>query len=119
MNDERLRDDVIRAFKTARALYAELASDADHPLTLASRVATDDDIRERLRDALQDLRRAGERLQGTHGRASSRSPSLVVAGLALAALFNPLTGPRTRRFIRDLLSGANRDGSPPPAGDGA
>ena len=58
MNDENLRRDVLRAFAIARGLYGELARDRDRPITIASRVATDDEIRDKLRDAIEDLRRA-------------------------------------------------------------
>ncbi len=108
MADEALRDDLMRAFATARELVSELASDANRPITLASRVATDDDLRDKLRESIEDLRRASERLQGRRERSSGRAAAVLVAGIALGILFNPVTGPETRRFIRDLVSA--RDG---------
>ena len=102
MADEKLRDDVMRAFGTAREIYKDLMGEKS-PVTLASRVATDDDIRDKLRDAIEDLRHASERLQGKkehHGR----NTTLLVAGIALGLLFNPITGPETRRFIKDMLA---------------
>src|SRR5437867_1791980 len=63
MSDEKLRDDVMSAFSTARDLYNELIGGRS-PVTVAARVATDDDIREKLKDAVDDLRRASDRLQG-------------------------------------------------------
>lgn len=104
MSDEKLRDDVMHAFGTARELYAELVNEKGRPVTLASRVATDDDIRDKLRDAIEDLRRASDRLQGKRERSGGRASTILVAGIALGILFNPVTGPETRRFIRDLIS---------------
>ena len=104
MNDERLRAEVMRAFATARDLYGELIEDKDKPMVLASRVATDDDIRDKLREAIDDLRSAGDRLQGKREAARGRAGTLLVAGIALGILFNPVTGAETRRFIRDLIS---------------
>lgn len=104
MNDEKLRREVMRAFATARELYGELISDRDRPITLASRVATDDDIRDKLREAIDDLRSASERLQGKRERSSARASTLLIAGIALGILFNPVTGAETRRFIKDLMS---------------
>jgi hypothetical protein len=110
MADEKLRDDVMRAFGSAREIYQDLIGEKS-AITLASRVATDDDIRDKLRDAIEDLRRASDRLQGRKDH-SGRNATLLVAGIALGLLFNPITGPETRRFIRDMLgSGGGDDGS--------
>jgi hypothetical protein len=63
MNDEKLRGDVLRAFGTAREVYGELAGETNRPIAIASRVATDDEIRDKLRDAIEDLRSVSDRLQ--------------------------------------------------------
>jgi hypothetical protein len=105
MTDENLRRDVLRAFAIARALYGELARDRDKPIMIASRVATDDEIRDKLRDAIEDLRSASERLQGKRQRSGIRGSTMLVTGIALGILFNPVTGPETRRFIKDMFSG--------------
>ena len=107
MHDEKLRDDVMSAFTTARALYSELIG-GRNAVTLATRVATDDEVREKLRAAIEDLRSAADRLQGkrTHG---GRNATLLVAGIALGILFNPVTGPETRRFLKDMLTGGGDD----------
>ncbi|HEY2219472.1 MAG TPA: hypothetical protein VGH35_09030 [Gaiellaceae bacterium] len=107
MADEKLREDVIRAFGSAREIYQELMGEKN-AITLASRVATDDDIRDKVRDAIEDLRHASERLQGKRDH-SGRNATLLVAGIALGMLFNPLTGPETRRFIRDMLGSGGGD----------
>jgi len=108
MADEKLRDDVMRAFGSAREIYKDLMGEKS-PITLASRVATDDDIRDRLRDAIEDLRHASERLQGKREH-SGRNTTLLIAGIALGILFNPITGPETRRFLKEMLaSGADSD----------
>jgi len=112
MSDENLRRDVLRAFAVARDLYGELARDRDRPITIASRVATDDEIRDKLRDAVEDLRRASDRLQGKKQRSSGRASTLLITGIALGILFNPITGPDTRRFIKDMFSsGGHHDHS--------
>jgi hypothetical protein len=112
MSDENLRRDVLRAFAVARDLYGELARDRDRPITIASRVATDDEIRDKLRDAVEDLRRASDRLQGKKQRSSGRASTLLITGIALGILFNPITGPETRRFIKDMFSsGGHHDHS--------
>ncbi len=120
MSDDRLKADVLSAFSTAKELYNELIGSRS-AVTVASRVATDDDIREKLRAAIDDLRSAADRLQGRkehHGR----NTTLLVAGLALGILFNPVTGPETRRWLKDMLSGGSDDFGgdyPPPAPNGS
>jgi gas vesicle protein len=103
MKDEKLRDDVMSAFSTAKELYNELIGGRS-AVTLATRVATDEEIREKLKEAVEDLRSASERLQGKkdHG---GRNTTLLVAGIALGILFNPITGPETRRWLKDLIGG--------------
>lgn len=105
MADEKLRDDVMSAFGTARELYNELIGGRG-AVTLATRVATDEEIRDKLKDAVDDLRNAAERLQGKkdHG---SRNATLLVAGLALGILFNPVTGPETRKWLKDMIGGGS------------
>jgi hypothetical protein len=105
MSDEKLRADVMSAFATARDLYGELAG-GRNAVTLATRVATDDEIREKLKDAVDDLRSAADRLQGkrSHG---GRTTGLLVAGIALGILFNPVTGPETRKWVKEMISGGD------------
>ena len=107
MQDEKLREDVMSAFSTAKGLYGELMG-GRNAVTLAARVATDDEIRDRLKDAIDDLRSAADRLQGkkSHG---GRNTTLLVAGIALGILFNPVTGPETRKWLKDMLSGGEDD----------
>ena len=103
MKDEQLRRDVLSAFSTARELYNELIG-GRNAVTLATRVATDDDIRDKLRDAVDDLRSAADRLQGKADH-RARNTTLLVAGIALGVLFNPVTGPETRRWLKEMISG--------------
>jgi hypothetical protein len=98
---------VIRAFGSAREIYQDLMGEKS-AITVASRVATDDDIRDKLRDAIEDLRRASDRLQGKKDR-SGRNATLLIAGIALGILFNPITGPETRRWLKDTIFGADEE----------
>ncbi len=105
MNDDQLRDDVMSAFATAKELYNELVGGRS-AVTLATRVATDEDVRDKLKEAIDDLRSAADRLQGKkdHG---SRNATLLVAGIALGILFNPVTGPETRKWLKDTIGGGD------------
>ncbi len=104
MTDDKLRSDVMKAFQTAKELYGELVGGDRSAVTLATRVATDDDIRDKVRDALEDLRQASDRLQGKKSH-SGRNTTVLIAGLALGILYNPVTGRETRKFIKDMIGG--------------
>ncbi len=108
MNDEKLRDDVMSAFATAKELYNELIGGRG-AVTLATRVTTDEEVRAKLRDAVDDLRNAADRLQGRkdHG---NRNATLLVAGIALGILFNPVTGPETRKWLKEAIGGGDEFG---------
>ena len=107
MQDEKLREDVLSAFSTAKELYTELVG-GRNAVTLAQRVATDDEVREKLRTAIDDLRNAADRLQGRKRQGKGHT-GLLVAGIALGILFNPVTGPETRKWLKDMVSGGGDD----------
>jgi gas vesicle protein len=105
MSDDKLREDVMSAFSTAKDLYNELVGGRS-AVTLATRVATDEDVRDKLKDAIEDLRSAADRLQGKKEH-QGRHTTLLVAGIALGILFNPITGPETRRWLKDMIGGSD------------
>jgi hypothetical protein len=105
MRDEDLRREVLSAFATAKELYNELVGSRS-PVTVANRVATDDEVQDKLRAAIEDLRSAADRLQGKKER-SRRGKKLLIAGIALGILFNPVTGPETRKWLKDLVGGGS------------
>ena len=107
MSDEKLREEVMHAFSTARQLYDELVGDR-RAVRIAGRVATDTEVREKLREAIDDLRNAADRLQGKKDH-SGRNTTLLVAGIALGLLFNPVTGPETRKWVKELVVGGSDD----------
>jgi hypothetical protein len=107
MSDEKLKEDVLSAFSTAKDLYNELIGGRS-AVAVASRVATDDEIRDKLRAAIDDLRSAADRLQGKQEH-RGRNTTLLIAGIALGILFNPVTGPETRRWLKEMLGGGSDD----------
>jgi hypothetical protein len=107
LRDEKLRDDLLHAFTSARQIYEELVGSRG-VTTIASRVATDKDMQEQMRNAVEDLRSAAGRLQGRPEK-KGRNTTLLIAGIALGILFNPVTGPETRRWLKDVVTGGSDD----------
>jgi len=105
LTDEDLRDNVRNAFESARQVYNELLGGRG-AIPLATRVATDKDIQERLKDAIEELREAADRVQGKkeHG---ARNTTLLLTGIALGILFNPLSGAQTRKWLSDKFFGGS------------
>jgi gas vesicle protein len=107
IKDEDLRDNVRSAFESAREIYNDLVGGRG-AIPVATRVATDKDIQDRLKDAIDELREAADRVQGKkdHG---ARNTMLLVTGIALGILFNPVSGPQTRKWLSDMLFGPSDD----------
>jgi hypothetical protein len=116
INDEDLRDNVKAAFQAAREVYDELIGNRS-VTTVATRVATDKDIQDKLKEAVDELRTAADRVQGKkeHG---GRNATLLIAGIALGILFNPVTGPATRKWLADAVFGGDDFTYEGSAGDG-
>lgn len=104
LKDEDLRDNLRAAFEAAREVYGELVGNRG-VTTVASRVATDKDIQENLRRAVDELREAADRVRGKEDH-SGRNAMLLLAGITIGILFNPVTGPATRSWVKDRIFGS-------------
>ena len=104
---EELRDNLKSAFATARDVYDELVGGRG-VTAVAGKVASDKDIQDQLRSAIEDLRNAADRIQGKDEH-KGRNTSLLLAGIALGILFNPMTGPETRRWLKDKIFGEDEE----------
>jgi hypothetical protein len=101
--DEDLHDHVKKAYESARRIYDELLGDRG-TTGMAMRVARDKDLQKELRKTVEELRLAGRQARGGEAHVG-RNVSLLLVGIALGVLFNPATGPDTRRWLKDKLLG--------------
>lgn len=107
LHDEELRESVRNAYESARSIYDELIGKRG-VTGVATRIATDKDIQEELRSTISELRRAADRVQGREEH-KSRNSTLLFVGVALGVLFNPITGPATRKWLSNRLFGGGDD----------
>jgi hypothetical protein len=105
MKDEDLRENVMTAFAAAKEVYDELVGNRS-VTTVARKVASDKDMQENLKRAMDELREAGDRIQGRKDK-SGRNTALLLAGITLGILFNPVTGPHTRKWLSEKIFGGS------------
>ena len=75
------------------------------------RALKDERVREDVKSAIataRDLRDAADRVQGKSSH-SGRNATLLLTGIALGILFNPVTGPGTRRWLQDKVFGEGEE----------
>jgi hypothetical protein len=107
LHDDELRESVRNAYDSARTIYNELIGRRG-VTGLATRVATDKDIQEELRATIAELRKAADRVQGREEH-KNRNGGLLFIGILLGILFNPVTGPSTRKWLSDRAFGGDDD----------
>jgi hypothetical protein len=103
IRDEELRENLKSAFTAAREVYTELVGPRG-VTRVATRVATDKEIQDNLKSAIDDLRHAANRVQGRGGH-KGRNTTLLLAGITIGILFNPMTGADTRRWLKEKIFG--------------
>jgi hypothetical protein len=119
LHDDDLHDNLKEAFKAARDVYAELLGNRSLSST-AMRAATDKEIQDNLRKAVEEMRTAANRIQGKADH-SGRNTMLLLAGITAGILFNPMTGPQTRAWLMQKVTGESSDDytyTPPPSSVG-
>jgi hypothetical protein len=100
--DEDLHEHVKKAYESARKIYDDVIGPVG-ATGIAMRVARDKELREELQNVMDELREASKRARGeTH---TGRNMTLLISGIALGVLFNPMTGPDTRRWLKEKMFG--------------
>jgi len=104
---EEFRDNLTSAFFAARGVYDELMGPRGVS-GKAVRVASDKDMRDNLRAAIDDLRNAADRIQ--HGQSHKGRSLFLVTGIAVGILlFNPISGAETRKWLKEAVLGEDEE----------
>jgi predicted RNA-binding protein len=106
LTDEEFRDSLRSAFVAAKEIYEELVPQKS-VAGVAAKVATDEDLQQSLKRTMAELRNAADLLQAERKSHTGRNLLLVLVGVAIGILFNPFTGPDTRRWVRGRVSGGD------------
>ena len=104
LHDQELREHVKQAFLAAREIYDDVLAPRS-VVGAAQRVAGDQDIQENLRVAIAELRQAATRLQAGPKKKHPGRVLILLVGVVVGLLYNPLTGPETRRWMKDKVFG--------------
>jgi hypothetical protein len=110
LRDQELRDNIRNAYTSARAVYDELSS-RRKVSDAATRLAGDKDLQGQLRNAIDEIRNAAGRVQAVKRGSpepveAARNGLLLLFGIALGILLNPITGPAVRRALARKLFGS-------------
>ena len=110
IRDKELRDNVRNAYTSARAVYDELSS-RRRVSDAASQLAADKELHEEIRIAIDEIRNAAGRVKNVKRGApeparAAKNGTLLLIGIVLGLLLNPITGPALRRFLARKLFGS-------------
>jgi len=113
LRDQELRDNIRNAYTSARAVYEELSS-RKRVSDAASQLAADKDIQDQIRSAVDELRNATRRVKDVKRAApeperAARHSLILLFGIVLGLLLNPITGPALRRALGRKLFGSGDD----------
>jgi hypothetical protein len=112
LRDKELHDNIRNAYTSARAVYDQLGS-RRKVSDAATRLAADKDMQDEIRSAIDELRNASRRVKDVKRGAAepartAKNSVLLLFGIVIGLLLNPITGPALRRALaRKLFGGEN------------
>ena len=105
LKDDDFREHVREALTTARGIYGDLSKERGLGKS-ARKLATDKDLQDNLRRALEELGDAADRVHVKGKKRRKKGPKkMLVAGILVGALYNPWTGSQTRNWLLEKIAG--------------
>ena len=113
LRDQELRDNVRNAYTSPRSVYDELSS-RRRMTDAASQLAGDKDLQDEIRSAIDEIRNASNRVKNVKAAApeparTAKNSLLLMFGILVGLLINPITGPALRRMLARQLFGSGDD----------
>lgn len=97
--DEEFRKTVIGAYAAARDIYDEIGEDKKMK-ALAAKIATDPKLQKELTKQFKDVQKSAKKAtKASHKKRNA----LIMAGIVAGLLYNPKTGPQTRKWLREKM----------------
>jgi hypothetical protein len=108
--DEKFQKHVREAYGSARSIYDELFLEAVEPTggkarQIAAKLASDPELQEELRNAINELRGASVRAKKAAKPSHKGRNTLLLSGILIGVLYNPKTGPETRKWMKEKVFG--------------
>jgi hypothetical protein len=103
--DDEFQQHVKTAYESARHIYDELFTETTGPRAMASRIAADKSLQEDLRRTVEALTEATKRARKPPKESHTGRNALLLAGIVIGLLYNPVTGPGLRQWLKDKAFG--------------
>ena len=72
---------------------------------IAAKLAADPELQEELRNAIKELRGATQRAKKAAQPSHKARNSMILSGILIGVLYNPKTGPETRKWLKEKVFG--------------
>ena len=102
--DDEFQKHVRNAYASARTIYDELFIDAA-PKAIAARIALDRGIQDELRRTIAEVGKATTRARKPPKKSHKGRNAMLLAGITIGLLYNPVTGPDLRRWLKERAFG--------------
>jgi hypothetical protein len=108
--DDKFKKHLGSAYGSARSIYDEIFAEGGvtteaSAKRLVARLASEPDLQDELRNVVSELRAAGGRAKKTVRPTHKSRNSVLLAGILIGILYNPKTGPETRRWLKEKIFG--------------